>query len=326
MDNKAFLNGDGWQIRPSGYGQGETVAIMGYIPYKIDWEQVKNSMTPEINQKIGGIFTFLQENLTTLYFNNGTLSFTPNRESLQYNEVTVSALSEKLLAIYGCLLNLITSKITDAPSLWEVKIRYNQIFRKELDGFDKSMLYGGNLSTVENLLRNRIEWNGIVIKNGYFEELEQWDAKEGNVGNDNYRDDDSVPILTTYVKNKNMDGSDGISTIKNSYRRRRRYYGSVDSKMICSPKSLIVIQDSDKNFMVKGFVKWLFYKSGKDLSQVYVLDFTNPTVKADFYKHYDFETVPVMGVTENESLIKAYLKSVRAQEEQEAAEKENHAH
>ena len=282
---------------------------MAKVAYSIDWEQVQNSLAPELFNKIGGIFTFLQENITTLTFNNGTLAFTPNRESLQYNDVTVNELSKKLTAIYDSLLNLITSKVSDAANLWEAKIRYNMIFRKELDGFDKAFVYGGNLQTIERLLNNRIQWNGITITNGMFEGLSDWCAIEGKVGN--YKDDSFTPVLTTYVKN---DNKTGVVAVKTTSRRRRRYgYGSsTESKIICSPKSVVLIQDTDKPFLAKGLAAWMFYKSGMDVSQVYVLDLHNAEVKNEFYKEFNFETVPVKSVGDNEGLIKSYLKSIRA--------------
>jgi len=310
MDTKPFLAGEGWEIRPAGFGSGDTKAVMGFIPYTIDWKQVQNSLAPELFNKINGIFTFLQENLTTLKFDNGTLAFTPNRESLQYNDITVNELSKKLVAIYDSLLNLITSKISDASTLWEAKIRYNMIFRKELEGFDKSLVYGGNLQTIERLLNNRIQWNGITITNGMFEGLGNWCANEGKV--DSYsRDDSFTPILTTYVKNENRTGVVAVKTTS----RRRRYYGhssTAENKIICSPKSVVLIQDTDKPFLAKGFASWIFYKSGMDVSQVYVLNLHNTEVKDEFYKEFNFETVPVKFVSHNEGLVKSYLKSIRA--------------
>ncbi len=305
VDTAPFLSGEGWAVRPAGYGNGETKAVMSFIPYTIDWKQVQNSIAPELLQKIGGVFTFLQENLTTLWFENGTLSFTPNRESLQYNETTVNELSKKLTAIYDSLLNLITSKVSDASNLWEAKIRYNMIFRKELDGFDKAFVYGGNLQTIEGLLRNRIQWNGITITNGLFEGLDSWCADEGKVGT--YHDGDYSPVLTTYVKS---DDRTNVVTVKQGRGRRRRYYQ--DSKIICSPKSVVVIQDTDKESLAKGFARWIFYKSGMDVAQVYVLNLAKTETKDDFYKEYNFDTVPVKSVRDNELLIKAYLKSIRA--------------
>ena len=300
MNTTPFLFERGWSVRPSGYGSGKTVAVMANVAYAIDWSQVKNSLAPGLYQKINGIFEFLQENLTTLNFDNGSLSFTPNRESLQYNDLTIAELSKKLTAIYDCLLNLISSKISDAPNIWEAKIRYNQIFRKELDGFDRSMVFGGNLSTVENLLRNRIQWNGITIENGCFE-LKTFS-----------------PILTTYVKK-----GDGVGVSKLNISRRYSYQIGNNSKMICSPKSIVIIQDTDKTLLTKGFARWIFYKSGLDTSQVYVLDFTDSKVKEDFYKTYNFETVPVKVISENEMLIKTYLKSVRAPRSTNGAPRES---
>ena len=306
MDSKPFLSGEGWAVRPAGYGKGESKAIMSKVPYTIDWEQVKNSLPPQISSKIGGIFTFLEENLTALYFDNGTLSFTPNRESLQYNDPTIEALSKKLVSIYDSLLKLITSKIADAPDIWEAKIRYNQIFRRELDGFDKDLMYGGNLSTLENLLKNRVQWNGITITNGLFEEMDEWDVKQGKV--DRWNTDNFIPLFATYVKDTDRTG---IKACNNSSRRRRWRSGS-NTKIIASPKSVVIIQDTDKVSLAKGLARWFLYKASKEVSQVYVLDLSNPTVKDAFFKYYNFDTVPVSYVSQNELLVKAYMKSIRA--------------
>lgn len=306
MDATPFLSGEGWAVRPSGYGRNESKAIMGFIAYDIDWDQVKNSLAPEISHKVGGIFTFLEENLTALYFDNGSLSFTPNRESLQYNEITVKALSDKLVSIYNSLLELISSKIADAPNIWEAKIRYNRIFRKELDGFDKENVFGGNLNTLENILKNRVTWNGIIIANGYFEHLEQWDINRGRVLDRHGENSDCV--FETYVKDN--EGT-GVKAVRNGSARRRRW-NSVESKIICSPRSIVIIQDTEKDSLAKGLARWFLYKSGKGISQVYVLNLSNPGVKADFINHYSFDTVPVTYVSHNLMLIQAYLKSVRA--------------
>lgn len=304
MDTPPFLSGDGWAVRPSGYGKGDSKAVMGFVPYSIDWKQVRNSLPPEVNAQIGGIFDFLEENLTTLYFANGTLSFTPNRESLQYNDVTLNAIVEKLKLIYSSLLTLITAKIADAPNLWEAKIRYNTIFRREMDGFDKEALYSGNLNAIENLLRGRIEWRGIVINNGMFEGLENWDKNDGK--DTNRYGTDFEPILSTYVKDEK---GEGVQLCKG--RGRRRYHYNSRS-IICSPKSIVIIQDTDKLSLAKGLARWFLYKANKPVSQVYVLDWSNQAVREAFIKDYRFETVPVSRVSKNIPLIKAYLKSVRA--------------
>jgi hypothetical protein len=306
MDTKAFLEGSGWAVRPAGYGRGKSVAVMANVAYNIDWDQVKNSLEPQVAHKVEGIFAFLRENLTALYFPNGTLAFTPNRESLQYNEVTVKALGDKLVGIYNTLLSLITSKIADAPNIWEAKIRYNQIFRKELDGFDKANVYGGNLITLESILKNRVQWNGIIIANGYFEGLDKWDKTQGKVDNQYGRVDGFEGIFETYVKD---DAKVGVKAVARGGRRR---WSSYESKIICSPRSVVIIQDTDKESLAKGLARWFLYKSNKDIQQVYVLNLTDSGVKADFINHYTFGTVPVTYVSHNLSLIKSYLKSIRA--------------
>ncbi len=305
MDTKPFLCGNGWAIRPVGYNSGMTKAVMGFVPYSVDWEQVKTSVSPEVSAKIGGIYDFLSSNLTTFYFDNGTLAFTPNRETLQYNELTIKSISEKLIEISDSLLKLISNKISDAPNLWEAKIRYNRIFRKEVEGFDKDETFGGNLQVIENVLKGKVVWNGISIKNGYFEELNSWDSdtvKSGNSYDVSYN-----PILTVYVKDEDKSG--GIVALKTT--GRRRWYNE-NNKIIASPKSIVIIQDTEKNSWAKGLARYFLYKSTTPVSQVYVLELSNPVVRESFIKEYHFETVPVSYVSQNETLIRTYLKSIRA--------------
>lgn len=301
-DVKPFLFGNGWAVRPAGQGHVESRAVMGFVPYHIDWQQVRSNLTTELHQKISGIFTFLEENLTTLTFSNGSLSFTPNRESLQYNDLTINAINAKLNEIYDCLLKLISEKIADAPNLWEAKISYNRIFRRDLDGFDKSFVYGGSLTTLERILSGRIEWKGIPIKNGLFEDLEDWTADSDPNG--------ERPMLVTYVKDPNK--TNGVKAVKTGRGRRRCYGSSSSQNMICSPKSLVVIQDTDKTALAKAYASWALYRSGKDISQVYVLDLGVGEQKVKFYDTYKFYTVPVSFISNNEILIKAYTKSIRA--------------
>jgi hypothetical protein len=307
MDVKPFLSADGWEIRPAGSGRGETKAVMGFVPYAIDWEQVRSNISPELNYKIEGLYSFIESNVTTLYFPNGSLSFTPNRESLQYNDVTVKALSQKLVDIYENLLALITSKIANAPNLWEAKINYNRVFRKELGGFSSSETYCGSLSAIEQILMNRIQWNGIVINNGSFEGLDEWDANHGNDGS--YHDEAFEPLFQIFVKNE---ARTNVKILKEG-RRSRSFSGNSDcDKILCSPNSIVIVDDLDKKGYAAGLARYYLYKYYKSISRVYVLNFKNNDTRDEFIKAYRFESVPVSYVSQNETLIKAYLKSVRA--------------
>lgn len=296
MDVEPFLHGDGWAVRPAGHGRGSSRAVMSSVPYQIDWEQVRNGLRPEIFNKISGMFTFLEENITTLHFPNGTLSFTPNRETLQYNDTTISHLSDKLVAIYTNLLKMITDKIAGAENLWEAKIAYNRIFRRELDGFDKGVFYGGNLSTLEDILSDAVEWRGIPISNGYFEGMDNWDVNHGQECLNDFE-----PVFSTFVKDTH---DDSIKMVKT-----RRYSSA---RIIASPRSVVIIQDVEKDFLAKGFAKWYLNECASTTRQVYVLKLTDATVKDEFFDKYSFETVPVVYVSENIDKIKAYLKSIRA--------------
>lgn len=298
LDTEPFLKGNGWSVRPSGYGKGCSRAVMGFVPYPIDWDQVQNSLSLEVKMKVGGIFSFLEENITTIEFPNGSLAFTPNREALQYNEPTVKALTEKLIEIYNALITIIGDKISGAANLWDAKIAYNRIFRKELEGFDKGFAYGGNLSTLEHLLRGRIEWKGIIIENGYFDNLEKWDVNKGQQNANTYDRSEMTPVFTTFQNN----GGE-IRQIK------VKRWGS--GKLICSPKNVVIIQDTDSPTLAKAFAKWFLNASGLDIKNVYVLDLHVKATKDAFFKYYNFDTVPVHYVSANLAKIQAYRKSCR---------------
>src|SRR5208282_6125200 len=94
--------------------------------------------------------------------------------------------------------------------------RYNRIFRKELDSFDQANAYGGNLTTLENILKNRVQWNGITISSGVFDDLNNWDVNGGY----NQNSYDVNTLFTAYVKNKE---NTNVVTVGGKGRRRRRY-------------------------------------------------------------------------------------------------------
>ena len=297
MDEKPFLSGEGWSIRPAGYGDGQSVALMGYVPYPIDWNQVRNSLSRPVARKIEGIFEFLSSNLTVLEFPNGTLAFTPNRESLQYNDNTVNVLSDRLVAIYDTLLNMITSKISEAKNIWEAKIIYNRIFRKELEGFESfSSGFKGDLSAVERLLSNRILWNGISIQNGLFSDLHYWDKNSGLVTGKVYG---SQMVLSTYVLDEDK------KKVKKC-RCNRRY----NNKMIAAPNSLVLVMDIRKPRLVQAAVHYYLLKlKDTPYSHVYVLNLTEAKVKEDFFRNYHFDSVPATYLSTIADEMKKYLKA-----------------
>lgn len=66
---------------------GVWVAVMGCVPYRINLEQLRNTMNPE-----SGVAEFLFESAGALYFNIGEVQINASREELKYSEDTKTSL------------------------------------------------------------------------------------------------------------------------------------------------------------------------------------------------------------------------------------------
>jgi hypothetical protein len=207
----------------------------------------------------------------------------------------MKAISDRLVSIYDTLLNTITTKISESKNLWDAKINYNKIFRKEIDEFDSMQKFGGNLNAIERLLSNRILWNGIPITNGQFSGMQGWDIEIGDRG---HWYPDNRPIFKTFAKT-----AEGIVACRCNAKR--------NNKMICVKFAMVIIQDTKVARLIAAAAKKYLTEPNTKIKQVYTLNLTNESVRKQFFELHNFDSVPVVYISSIEKELKALFKNKR---------------
>lgn len=298
LANKPLFSEDDWEIRPVDsrdyYSEERGIAVMGNVPYPINWGIVNNKLNFTRNDRGEVLFQFIRSNKTILRFAIGDLDFSASRESLEYTEKTCKAIVTKVEQILERIFSILNDKIQTAASYWEALVIYNQIF-----GRDEDKLFAGEVYRLEAYYKGKFHWNGISIESGSFDHLEKWDAEHGFIKNSS----STVvnPVLTSF----HMSGMRMKQNRPNSYQYNRIPATTNGIK--------ILVHDMEKPVLSKSMVRWLFNANPNDKPRrVYYLRFNNAKVKDDFYKEYHFESVPVVKASDIVGKVRAWLKASRS--------------
>ena len=289
-----IFSGDNWTIYPSRNSYSYSVkgtALMGNVPYTLDWELIQRKLSSDAmlsgNESV--IFDFIRSNNAMLTFEIGELEFSVSRETLQYTDHTCSAILDRVRNIINSIQKIIEKLIKNATNIWEAKRIYGLIFGRHLqyEG-DSEYNFGGELSRLESYFKNKLMWKGILIGGSSFKNIEKWGVEEGKIttrAGIYYSDELPVEyVLTTFTKNDNRIKKTGGS------HKRRRYYQNTQE--ICPQRqSMVLINDLDKPHGFQVIIRYLL--KDKTNNRVFSLKFGNKTIKENFYKEYNFETVPV---------------------------------
>ena len=129
-----LLHGDGWSIHPN---LRENYARMGNIAYPIDFYSVAGG--EENNLLIKDLRTMKG---LILQFNLGDFSFTPNREELDYNEKTRTALTAAAKKMVDFLMESMRSVVSQASSLYQARMLFIAKRKHLLGMFDARLTDG----------------------------------------------------------------------------------------------------------------------------------------------------------------------------------------
>ena len=288
----ATLKGNGWEVRPQVDGARGT-AYMGYVPYLIDWSVLYHKMS--LDSKTRALFELIKSNDVTLYFEMGEVNFVDSREQLEYTDKTFNALVARLTEIFGKIQSAIQEKFTDLATIWDAKIMYNAIFgtgileveKGESDAgiTDKIKILDGNLLQLERTFQDAFTWNGIVIHGPWFDDINRFDNDSfgTSVRLEDSDHNPNAPVMVTYRKKKTRVKSNRCTSDK-------------CNKIVASTKVAVVINDTGRKTGQQMAAKYLIFE--KSYTAVHVLTFETSELKELFYSIYNFETVPVIKLSE----------------------------
>lgn len=305
LSTKPLFSENDWEIRPQGggyYDDEKGIAVMGNVPYPINWQIVRSKLNNSVGSNtVGGerdevLFQFIRSNKTILRFAIGDLDFSASRESLEYTEKTCKAIVAKVETILDRIFSILDTKIQAASSYWEALVIYNQIF-----GRDEDKLFAGEVYRLEAYYKGKFNWNGIKITSGAFEHLERFDATHGLVDTKGGNNHVSNTVLTVF----HMNGMRMKHARPNSY-NNNRIPATVNGIKI-------LIHDLEKPVLAKSAVRWLFNANPTDRPRkVFLLRFDNKKAKDEFFKELNFDSAPVVYISDILDKVRAWLKASRA--------------
>lgn len=283
------LKGDRWEVR-AGNGNPRGVAYMGYVAYPIDWNIMYTKMP--LNQQSRALFELLRANNVVLFFNIGEVTFVNNREGLEYTEETIKVLSDRIQEIFAKIKDSIQVKFDPLPNLWEAKKMYNSIFGtgtvdmengEHEDVSERVRILDGNLMKLEQTFQGVFKWNGIVIGSPYFRHINRFDNNLTDIGNEDHTP--SSPVMVTYRKKKLRVKVGRCEDGKNN-------------GITASNNVAVVLNDLGVRSGVQQVARYLIFKPNSRIKVVHFLRFDSEGLKSRFYKTYDFDTVPVLKLSE----------------------------
>ena len=300
----AFLSGEGWEIRPKvdAYNNVEGVAFMGQVPYPINWDFLYGKLSLSNEKRI--LYQVIQSNNVVLYFDIGTLEFTISREDLEYTNPTVEALKVKITGILDKVIDALKDKIASAPTIWEAKKIYNYLFNRgtyseDDDGTSNATIefISGDLYRLKDSFQGKLFWNGIAIDSNTFTGIHHYDLVDGYVNKIGYSPDN--PCLLTFKKN-------------NGRVKHLHCSQNANNVITASNGNAIVINDLQNKSLSRSVARYLIFKEKSTIGKVYILRFQDSTQRNQFYKEYNFDTVPVIYLSSIINDVKAFNLANRA--------------
>lgn len=291
-------SGENWECRtPTALTRNIHIIVMGNISYPIDWNLVYSYY--DLNYNYNEIIQLLRPNTLIINANIGDIDMSPSRESLQYTPKTISYLKSIIENIKSNLEDNFTKSISTAKNLYEAKGLFYKTFRgSEIDRLDYQ-----TRSVYHNLYckyKETFKWNGILIKGESFDGLNKWTS-------------DGLDKKSPLIFPLNICTSISLNKSKLSIQPVSQIY------CYSFLKNLIVINDVDvshdfyRRIKNRKVFRWLlqyktkeeiekltngFVKDAVSIQNLLVLNFSNDDVKKEFYKNYDFDTVPVVKMSE----------------------------
>jgi hypothetical protein len=283
------LKGEGWEVRPKIDGNASAVAYMGWVPYQIDWNVLYHKMT--LDSKTRALFELLRANDVILYFGMGDINFVDSREHLEYTDKTINALVNRVKEIFAKIKDSIQEKFVGLANLWDAKIMYNSIFGTGLIEVEKGedelndvttriKILDGNLMALENTFKGAFSWNGITLDGSGWFDINRFD----NVCPTDVCDtghEPQAPVLVTYRKKK--------SRVKSN-----RCTADKCEPIMASTHTVVVINDTGRKHGQQMAARYLIHGHAKHYRTVYVLTFDQQSLKDLFYKELQFDSVPVL--------------------------------
>jgi len=133
-EQEILLQGSNWSINKiSSYGR-EIKIIVDSIEYSLDFSDFQRYSEAKL-------FNICRHDIL-MYFENGEISLSANREQIYLNDKTKKIIIERLALLQKEIIEVVVNKISSLPNLWEA----NVFFNKKLRNIFNSLSFLGQLT------------------------------------------------------------------------------------------------------------------------------------------------------------------------------------
>jgi hypothetical protein len=278
-----IIGGEDWKIvaRINSHSK-KSIALMGNIPYPIEWSMIIESfkkINNFDNDYINNFIKFFQRNNLVIRFKIGDIQMAPSREVLQYTEHTVNNILKKINYVCDNLEKKIIEQISDSKTLWDFKSKINYLF-----GSTRGFTQLEFTNFIYNRIKPKLMFNGVNVSSAEYEEdCLSWDSNLGKVSKSFDRGNNLTPLVSLYHLPPYGINNNGLKQIKSF-------------KLVADRNHHILVMDVNRKTYTKQCFKW--HLDTNKVSRLYVLNFGNDDVKSKFYKTYDISGATVVNFSE----------------------------
>lgn len=283
IENLLFSAKDGsWQIlnanRHSYYNSAPSIAVMGGIPYPIDWNAFRPETAPE------GL-DLIKQCKCVMKFNIGELQFAPSREALQYTNATNASIARMVEKIAKELKDIVHQTFKDCKSLTQAMSLYGESFENY-----SSVFYGHKSYSIG------LQWNNIPITTSFLD-FSKVDSELGyNANGFGFNELNKLTggKRTEYLHINNVYDHSSSGIVKKV--RRSQHVGVKGGLMF-------VDVDIEKGVYERKAVAYLFDKH-TDINKVVVLRFDKDKARTDTYTHFHLKCFDVVKYSDIKDQVK----------------------
>lgn len=157
--------GDGWAIMPNNWIRGgdKVYALQGCVLYPVEFGRLETNDGDLEN------ISYSLKGTIVLDFPIGSLSFTPGRETLTYDETTVAALQSHWRRFRADIDRLFEENFADCTTDWERRLKIKSANSLPLFSLSKIHLRGREIDRYISKMVPRDIWSGTTVADYPFE-------------------------------------------------------------------------------------------------------------------------------------------------------------
>lgn len=163
------IQGDGWFVAPREWSNQRFTAVQGNVPYRVDIDQIKDSLTDEEQR-------FFYEAQIVAFFEIGDLEVAASREEIKYTGPTKEALVKMARQIRVDMVKVIEEDMTDLSmdNLWDAYITLDEYSETTFNNSSSLRKFIDGENVTNKILLEYVASRGTIEVDIKMEDMKHW--------------------------------------------------------------------------------------------------------------------------------------------------------